>query len=171
MSQDVPGLTEQHLVQFGTIVQWFARYEVLMQEIMAAVSGADMTSIKLLTVDLDFTAKRDALFRLLRHRAVPHDQLDQVQSYFQVADTFISLRNDIVHSAWLKGAPQNSIWPLWLTHGPLSAVTPLRDTAAGNTTYSLDDLGEISRNIAVNHANLQAYVAGLGLAPAPVAEG
>jgi hypothetical protein len=171
MSDDIPGLTEQHLLLFGTIVQWFARYEVLMQEIMAAVSGADITSIKLLTVSIGFTAKRDALFRLLRHRAVPHDQVDQIQSYFQVIDTFVTLRNDIVHSAWVRGAPQNSIWPLWLTHGPLSAVTPLRDTAVGNTTYSLDDLIEISRNIAVNHANLRAYVVGLGLTPEPVAEG
>jgi hypothetical protein len=45
-----------------------------MQEIMATVSGANVTSTKSLIVDIDFAAKRDALVRLLRHLAVPHDQ-------------------------------------------------------------------------------------------------
>jgi hypothetical protein len=37
-----------------------------MQEIMATVSGANVTSTKSLIVDIDFAAKRDALVRLLR---------------------------------------------------------------------------------------------------------
>ncbi len=172
MSGGGPGLTERHLLLFGTIIQGFAQYEVLMQEIMAAVSGADLTSIKLLTVDIDFVAKRNALFRLLHHHAVPHDQVDQMRSYFQVADTFLPLRSDIAHSAWVQGRPQNSVWPLWLTHGPLQAVKPLhhdsaQPPAAGDedrATYSLDDLAEISRNIAASCAGLRAYAASLGLA-------
>ena len=47
-------LTERHLTLFGTIVQWFARHELLMQEIMATVSGADSGSIILLTRDFRF---------------------------------------------------------------------------------------------------------------------
>ncbi len=36
MSKGTPDcLTEQHLILFGKIIQWFARHEVLMEEIMA----------------------------------------------------------------------------------------------------------------------------------------
>jgi hypothetical protein len=38
-------------------------------------------------------------------------------------------------------------------------------------TYSVDDLGGISRTIAVNYAGLRTYVVGLGLAPSPMPEG
>ena len=34
-------LSDQHLLLFGKIIQWFARYELLMQEIMAVVAGSD----------------------------------------------------------------------------------------------------------------------------------
>ena len=67
--RDADCITDQHLVLFGAIIQWFARHEVLMQEIMATVSGADATSIKLLTSGLSFTEKRVALFNLLSHQA------------------------------------------------------------------------------------------------------
>ena len=76
-------ITDQHLILFGALIQWFAQHEVLMQKIMATVSGADVTSIKLLTSGLGFTEKRDALFNLLRHRAVPLDQIDHIQSYLE----------------------------------------------------------------------------------------
>ncbi len=175
MSDDVPGLTQQQLLLFGTVIQWFARYEVLMQEIMATVSGADVTAIKLLTVDLDFIAKRNALFRMLRYKALPHDHVDQIQSYFQVVDAFLSLRNDIAHSIWVKGTPQNSIWPLWLTHGPLQGIKPSGAEGSApsrdETIYSVEDLTEVSRNIAANFAGLSSYVAGLGLVTAPAPQG
>jgi hypothetical protein len=47
-------LTERHLLLFGTIIQWFARYELLMQEIMATVAESDTACIMLLTRGLDF---------------------------------------------------------------------------------------------------------------------
>jgi hypothetical protein len=76
-----------------------------MQKIMATVSGAAVTSIKLLTSGLGFTEKRDALFNLLRHRAVPLDQIDHIQSYLEALQTFTPLRNDITHSVWIEGKP------------------------------------------------------------------
>jgi hypothetical protein len=131
---------------------------------MGAVSGTDVTSVRSLTAATDFGAKRTALFRLLRHRVMPHDQMDQIQSFFHVVDAFVSLRNDIVHSVWEEGAPQSSVWPLRLTHGPLSAVQP---AGQGDwVRYSLEDLNDISQRFAMNYAGLQRYIAGVGLAPA-----
>jgi hypothetical protein len=42
-------LTERHLSPVGSIVQWFARYEALMQAVMAAGAGADFAAVMLLT--------------------------------------------------------------------------------------------------------------------------
>jgi hypothetical protein len=176
MANDAPtDLTQQHLLLFGTIIQCFARYEVLMQEIMATISGADVTSIKFLTAGLDFAGKRDALFSLLRHRAVPFDQVEQLRNFFQVVQTFILLRNDIAHSVWIEGTPQNSIWPAWLGHGSLTAVKALHDVGKSKrefieseedkTTYTLEDLREISQTLATNFASLQQYAVGVRLAP------
>ncbi len=58
-SQDC--LTPQHLQLFGTIVQWFARYELLMQEFMAKLAGSETSSVMLLTRRLDFGGNWQAL--------------------------------------------------------------------------------------------------------------
>ena len=73
-------LTERQLMLFGRIVQAYARHEVLMEEIMATVGGADPTSVKLMTRHLPFGWKRATLLNLLRHRGVPVDRIDHVRS-------------------------------------------------------------------------------------------
>jgi hypothetical protein len=169
-------ITDQHLVLFGSIVQCFAHHELLIQEIMATVSGADVTSIRLLTSGLSFTEKWSALFNLLRHRAVPFDQVDQIRRYLQMPRTYTALRDDITHSTWIEGVPRNAIQPLWLTHGPMTALKPVHDIAKGSKefieeyedqiTYTLDDLTEISENLAVNCAELRDYITKVDLVPA-----
>jgi hypothetical protein len=180
MSQKTMGcLTDQHLIHFGTIIQCFVRHEVLMQEIMAAVSGADVTSIKLLTSGLSFTEKREALLNLLRHRAVPLNQFEHIRNYLQMPRTYTTLRNDIAHSTWAEGAPQNSVSPIWLTHGPMKAVKPVHDIGKGTkeyiedyedkTTYTLDDLREIGENLALNYVGFREYIAKVDLMATPAA--
>src|SRR5580704_8878114 len=100
---DLDCLTERHLLLFGTIIQWFARYELLMQEIMAAVTEADSGSVILLVRGLDFSGKRQALIDLLRHRTIPLDRYDEINRYLMVAHTLTPLRNDIAHSGWIPG--------------------------------------------------------------------
>lgn len=166
-------LTGQHLVLFGRIVQCFARHEALMQEIMAAVSGADVTSIKLLTGRFSFAEKQDALFNLLRHRAVPLNRTEQIRNYLRMPRTYTLLRDDIAHSTWTEGRPQNSIRPLWLSHGPLTAIKPVHDVGHGEkpfiedyddkVTYSLDDLREIGEHLARNYAEFRDYIAEVDL--------
>jgi hypothetical protein len=77
-------LSERHLLLFGTIIQWYARYEFLIQEIMAATAGCDTGSIVVLTQGLDFGGKRRALLDLLRHRNIPLDQYDRINGYLVV---------------------------------------------------------------------------------------
>jgi hypothetical protein len=172
-------LTEQHLMLFGAILHCFAQHEVLMQEIMAVVSGADVTSIRLMTRGLTFTRRRDALFNLLRHRVVPIDQTDQIRNYLQILQTYNALRDDIAHSAWVEGRPRNSVRPLWLSHGPIAAVRPVHDTDGGTrpyieddedrATFTIDDLREIGDNLLRNCAEFHAYLVRVNLMSTPAA--
>ena len=98
---DLGCLTERHLLLFGTVIQWFARYEWLMQEVMATAAGSDSGSVMLLTRGLDFSGKRQALFDLLCHRTVPLDRYDRINGYLMVPHTLTPLRDDVAHSAWL----------------------------------------------------------------------
>ncbi len=144
-----------------------------MQEIMAHASGADVASIKFLTAHLSLAEKRDVLFNLLRHRAVPLDQIEQIQNWLQMLSTFTALYMDITHSIWMEGRPQNSIWPVWLSHGPSAAVKPLHGIAENGKefieddrdklTYTLGDLEEISRNLENNYISFQEYAVAIGL--------
>jgi hypothetical protein len=176
MSQTT-AITDQHLMLFGTVTQSFAQHESLMQEVMAAVSGADVTSIRLLTRGLNFNQRRDALFNLLRHRAVPIDQIDQIRNYLQILQTYNALRHDIAHAIWIDGRPKNSIRPLWLSHGQVAAIKPVHDTD-GDTkpfieddddraTYTLDDLREIGANLNSNCAEFHDYLVKVNLMAIP----
>jgi hypothetical protein len=172
-------LTDAHLILFGRIVQSFARYEALIAKIMASVSGADVTALKLLTGDMTIGEKRQALLRLLRHRDVPLDQIDAIQKHLDVVLTFAPLRNDIGHSLWVASAPEETISPAWLSHAGLSAIKPVHDvppvseTAGGGkdfiegyddkVTYTLDDLKEAAESLQANIRAFEAYAAEIEL--------
>jgi hypothetical protein len=144
-----------------------------MQEIMATISGADVTSIRLLTTGFNFPEKQEALFNLLRHRVVPIDQIDQIRNYLQMPHTYLSLRNDIVHSTWTDALPLNAVRPLWLTHGQMGALKPVHDIDKGSkefiedyqdkVTYTLDDLREISESLAMNYTGFRDYITKVNL--------
>jgi hypothetical protein len=107
-------LTERHLLLFGLIIQWFARYELLIQDVMATVSGSDLASVMLLIRDLDFSGKRRALLELLRHWTIPLNQFDRISDYLMVPHTLTPLRNNIAHSVWIASSPPDSIQPDWI---------------------------------------------------------
>lgn len=167
-------LTDRHLLLFGRIVQSFARHEALMEEIMATVSGADPTSVKLMTSHLPFGWKRATMLGLLRHRGVPLDRVDDVQSFFDPLHTMSHLRDDIAHSAWSQAEPNTTIWPSWLSASPRTAVKAVHDIGPGKTyfedfperfTYTLEQLAEIADGLDQNETALRQYLAANDLAP------
>lgn len=160
-------LTERHLLLFGTIIQWFARYELLMQEVMAAVTGSDSACVMMLTRSLDFSGKRQALLDLLRHRSIPLDRYDRINEHLMVPHTLTPLRNDIAHSAWIPGPAANSIQPDWILRLPPS-ITPLRgeefvERQEDQIAYSLEDLGEAVETLVANYERLSDYLHEVGL--------
>jgi hypothetical protein len=164
---DLNCLTERHLLIFGTIVQWFARYELLIQEIIAAAAGCDSGSIIVLTHDLDFRVKRQALLDLLRHRNIPLDQYDRINAYLMVPYTLASLRNNIVHSAWIAGPASSWVQPDWVRRLPPS-VRPFQgngliESEQDKVAFSLEDLNESVETLATNYTGFSSYLREVGL--------
>lgn len=166
-------LTEKHLALFGAIIHWFARYEVLMQEVMATVAEGNAASIMILTRNLDFGEKRKVLLDLLRHREVPLDQFDRVGEFLMVPHSAESLRYDIAHSEWMPAGSSSWIQPDWIVNRP-KTVKPMRDSVNGESghyiererdksSYSLADLEHAADTLAGNYAALSTYLLGVGL--------
>jgi len=174
MSTVMPGrLTERHLTLFGTIVQWFARYELLMQEIMATVIGSDSGAVILLTRRFTFGDKYHALLDLLRHRRIPLDQFDAVRNYLVLPHALSMLCDDIAHSTWIAGTSTNSIQPNWILRLP-STIKPMRKAADTRSEdfaeddderveYTLHELAEAAESLGKNYEVFSDYVHDVGL--------
>jgi hypothetical protein len=167
-------LTPRHLQLFGTIVQWFARYELLMQDVMATVAGTDPAAVMLLTRRLDFAGKRRVLLDLLRHRPVPLDQFDRVRGHLVIPHNLTPLRDNIAHSAWKPGASATGVQPNWILRIPPSVKPSRGDPATSGIyvaddedriEYTLDDLGQIAESLAGNYAVFLASLREVDLVP------
>jgi len=166
-------LTGLHLRLFGRIVQSFARHEAMMEEVMAKVSGADPTSVKLMTSHLPFGWKRATMLNLLRHRGLPIDRVDEVQWLFEPAHTNLALRDDIAHSTWVPCEPEGLVRPTWLSSEPKVAAKPQHDIDGGGKSYiedyderfayTLESLTEIADQMEESETKLHDYLASADL--------
>ena len=152
-------LTERHLLLFGIIIQWFAQYELLIQKIMATISGSDLSTIILLTRNLDFDNKRQALLELLYHGKIPLNQYDRISIFLRVPHNFTSLRNHIAHATWVQSKILNSIQPNWILKIPES-VEPL---CSDFNAYSIDDFEHVAQTLATNHKQFLDYLLEISL--------
>jgi hypothetical protein len=166
-------ITERHLVLFGTIVRWFARHEVLMQQIIATVIGSDLADVMLLIKSLTTGEKRIALLGLLRHREIPLDQFDAVYKYLKILETFSFLVSDIEHSAWMAGKSSRSIQPDWILK-PKPTIKPVHGREDGRSLgfledyedrveYTLEQLTETAETLGENYQGFLAYCRSVGL--------
>ncbi len=161
-------LTEKHLQLFGAIIRWFARYELLMLELTAAVAGSNASAIMILTRNLDFRDKRLALIDLLRHRAIPFDRFDRICNYLTVPNTFLPLRNDIAHSAWVHAPTPYLIQSVWIfrrrpgvkpLHGdPDESGARYIECDEDKVDYSIETLAEAVETLASNYDSFSAYL-------------
>jgi hypothetical protein len=166
-------LTERHLMLFGTIVHWFARYEVLLQHIISTIIGSHVADVVLLTKTLSLGEKRVALLDLLRHRVLPLDQIDAVYKYLTIPETFSLLVNDIKHSAWVAGKSSSSIQPDWILR-PKPTIKPLHSGVDGRSDgfledyddrveYTLEQLTETAITLGENYQRFYKYCRSVGL--------
>jgi len=151
-------LTERHLALFGTIVQWFARYELTMQQTMAKAAGTELSCVAVMTHALDFAGKRAALLTLLRERGTPSDRWEYVNAYLAMPAALLHLRADICHATWGASKLPNSIQPNWILQIKPGVEPNRHGTATNGVSYTLAALTEIAGNLADNHARLLAYL-------------
>jgi len=78
------------------------------------------------------------------HRAVPLDQIDQIQSYLEVLHTFTPLRDDITHSVWIEGKPQNFDLAGVLKAGPRPPSNPCTILAMNTKDFIEDDEDKVT---------------------------
>jgi hypothetical protein len=161
-------LSERHLTLFGAIVHCYARYELLMQRIMAQAIGADGSAVILLTRTMTFVEKRQALLALLRHRSVPLDQIDAIRDSLKLPSRMRVLCDDIRHSDWTAGVSKDSIQPAWIFNVS-KTIKPLHRTADTSTDdffeddddraeYTLDELALIAQRLAENYAAFDNFL-------------
>jgi hypothetical protein len=166
-------ITERHLTLFGTIVHWFAQYEVLIQQIIATIIGSHLTDVMLLTKTLTTGEKRTALLGLLRHHGIPLDRFDAVNKYLIILETFSFLVSDIKHSAWVAGKASRSIQPDWILK-PKPTIKPVHSGEDGRSPgvledyedkveYTLEELIEIAETLRENYQSFSGYCRSVGL--------
>jgi len=168
-------LGEQHLLLFGAIIQWFARYELLIQQVIAKIVGTELASVILVTRNLDFGGKRLVLLDLLRHWTIPLDRFDRVSEYLMVPHNLTPLWTDIIHSTWTPGVSSSWIQPDWILGLPAKVKALHDDPAAPSekfverdldkVAYTLNDLSEITEALAANYERFSDYLNDIGLVP------
>jgi len=168
-------LTLRHLALFGAVVQWFARYETLMEAMMAAAAGCDVPAVMLLMRSQSFRGKRQTLLDLLRHRATPMDNFDRIRSYLAIPDNLARLRADICHCAWRGGAAPDGVQPNWIlrvppsvkpshgesvkpSHGEDAAPEAYVEDEDEQVEYTIDDLEQIVASLSENYALFSGYL-------------
>lgn len=169
-------LTERHLLMFGTIIRWFARYERLMLEVVAALMSVDAASIAVMTRGLDFDGKRRSFLDLLRHRRIPIDQYDRICEYLKIPYGLTPLRDDIAHAAWAHVPHNDGIQPDWILRPPRGIAPSASGLGAAfgdrydeKSEYSLDDFTEIVRSLSRNFASFANYLVEVRLIAPPTA--
>ncbi|HLH50844.1 MAG TPA: hypothetical protein VKV96_16000 [Roseiarcus sp.] len=161
---DAQSVTERHLFLFGSIINWFARYERLIAQAMAELAGADYVSVALMTRGLSFEERRRALLSILRHRKVPMDQCDRVSEYLRIPHKLVTLQEEIVHSVWIVNRELNSVQPDWILNLPptvqpwLAAINGgLVEDEAEKVGSTIDDLTEVVRSLSLNYCLRRLY--------------
>ena len=155
-------LTEQHLGLFGSIVQWFAQYELTMRRAIAGIMRTELPSVVVLTRELDFGQKRAALLDLMKVRSVPYDHWERIFAYLAVPSARVQLRDQIVRSTWRLSPEPRSIQPNWILQLPAGIEPANSGPVSNNASYSLEMLRQIAADLAESHERLTAYLAEAG---------
>jgi hypothetical protein len=166
-------IDRRHFLLFGAILQTFAAHELLIARIAAHILGTEIEPIIILMRSLSFEEKCKALLDLLRHRGVPLDRYDRVNTFLTFLLTFVRLRRELIHSVWSEAPSPTALQPDWILH-PVPRIAPLNaapNTAPGyfvekdyeTLTYSLGELNQIAKELDANLASFSGYVADVDL--------
>jgi hypothetical protein len=135
-------LTSEHFMAFGAIVQHFARHEYLMQVIISAIVDAEITPISMLTVELSYSARRNALLSVMKAKPIPKKQLEKIETFLSRLHKRSVLRNSIAHHVWKEGSRPGSIRSLGL-----SVRRGAPEVLGNDEEYTLEKLIKIANEL------------------------
>ena len=156
-------LTERHMAVFGAILQCFARYELTIEQAIAALLRTEPSSVAILMRHLDFMGKRLAFLDLLRKLSIPGDRWERIFAYLSVPSSHVDLRNHIAHSTWTASPRPNSIQPDWILRWSPRIEPTLEGPILDDVSYTLEALIETSANLAIGHERFVACLTELDL--------
>jgi len=160
MSTENPTITPAHLLPFGCVVHVFAKIEFIMQAMIGAMAGTNLSSVLFMTGGLGFRARRDCLLniaKLKRPDIVP--ELEKILERIQTANT---LRNNVAHSIWKPGRRPGSIKPIGaITQGGKARVVGVSDN---EREWTPEELWNDAHQIELLHTELDEFSERSGLA-------
>jgi hypothetical protein len=154
-------LTPDHFMAFGSIIQNFARHEYLMQTLMSAIIEAPVTPISMLTVELSYRARREALLSLMKAKPLPKKQIERIETFLSSLHKRNALRNAIAHNVWKEGKRSGTVRPLGLS--VRGGAVAFKGMADDEEEYTVDKLIKIANELGRLHDKFSAYLEKEGL--------
>jgi len=158
-----------HVVAFGSIVQQFARHEYLIQAIIAKLIGASYPNTALITSDLGYAGKRNAILSLLKVIDIKDKTRERIAWHLGELHKQNQLRNHIAHSLWTTGTRLNSIKPLGAdARGGQAKFNGLDED---DRDYTIDEFIDIADELSENYDRFVSFLNSVKLlTPLPIAE-
>lgn len=154
-------LTPDHFAAFGAIIHHFARHEYLMQCIVCALIEVPLVPVSILTVELGYRARRNALLSLMKARPLPKPQSRRIETFLAVLDKRNALRNAIAHQVWTKGKRPGSIRPVGVSIR--TGEAKWKGFFADEAEYTADKLRRIANELGRAYDKFVAYLDSEGL--------
>lgn len=154
-------LTPDHFQAFGAIIQHFARHEYLMQCLISAIIKAPVTPISMLTVELGYRARREALLSLMKSKPLPKKQIERIETFLSTLNKRSGLRNAIAHQMWKEGIRPGSVRPFGLS--VRGGQVTMKGMSDNEEEYTVDKLIEIANELGRLYDKFSAYLEKEGL--------
>ena len=152
-------LTDEHFRVFGAIVQWFARFERLIEINIHQISGGKNFGLTSLIVSqLGFKAKFETLNSLLGMVRIGGDEKYNTAMKAIIADfnKHSSLRNAIAHNTWTRGRPKDSVKPVYIS--TRSAKAKIVGVHMNEKSYKIKELLIIEKELEGYYDDLRDLV-------------
>lgn len=144
------------MAPFGTIVQWFARHEYLMEVIAANLSGCPIANAAFFMAETGYAGKRNITKSLISLSSLEPKKQERLQWLLGQLHKHNQLRNAIAHNTWCEGTRSGSIKPLGIrVRTGKAEITGIDPSEPDHTTA---ELWAAADDLAKNYNQLRDYL-------------
>lgn len=160
--------SDEHLRAFGHIVHIFARFELVIQVVLASIAGGNLTLMQMVTSGLGYSGKRDALLSVLQHCSYEDDRVSRLRGFLDEIHQWSPLRNAIAHHNWKAGIRPGSIKPIYIA--VRGGAGKVKGVAPEEREYTAGELMDIATGLGEVYNRLTDYLDAIGFIPARIAQ-